>query len=137
MIEGANGQTNYIDLDAGTIASNFTYTWPSSYPATTGDMLTGTTGGVLSWVTPLSGSGSANRIAYWDGTKSLTSSSKLLYDGTDLKLNCQTRIIRLQFDKRIPGHLRRYGRHQHRAGRSRIIYRCIRRYRGRLPGERF
>ncbi|MBL7975163.1 MAG: hypothetical protein JNJ85_09640, partial [Candidatus Kapabacteria bacterium] len=47
--------TNYTAFKAGTQTADLTYTLPSAYPTVSGQVLSSTTGGVMSWVTASGG----------------------------------------------------------------------------------
>lgn len=51
--------SQYVALQAGTLASDTTYTLPTAYPASNGYALVSTTAGVMSWAAMSGGSGSA------------------------------------------------------------------------------
>jgi hypothetical protein len=55
LYEKSSAGSNYTQFEAADQASNITYTLPASLPASSGDVLSATTGGVMSWVTPTSG----------------------------------------------------------------------------------
>ncbi len=49
--------TNYTAFKAGTQATDVTYTLPTAAPTSNGQVLSSTTGGTMSWVTPSTGTG--------------------------------------------------------------------------------
>lgn len=62
------------------------YVFPNALATSAGQVLTDENGdGILSWETPVSGitgSGTANQIAYWDGVNSMTSDADFTFDDT-------------------------------------------------------
>jgi hypothetical protein len=81
----ANG-TDYMGFRApASLTTSTTFTLPDGDGAS-GNVLSTDGAGTLSWVSngALSGSGSANRVAFWNGTSSLSSNANLTYDGTTL-----------------------------------------------------
>lgn len=83
---------NYTALKAASsMSSDVTYTLPSAAPGSSGAMLTSTTGGTMSWVTdPTTGTGAANRVAFWNGASTLSSDADLYYDNTNDRLGMGT-----------------------------------------------
>jgi len=66
---------------------NVDYTWPASQGGAS-TVLTNNGSGGLTWAAAstgtVTGTGSANRVAYWSGASALTSSSTFVFDGTSL-----------------------------------------------------
>lgn len=76
--------TRFSITQTGTVKINNTYTLPTSN-GTDGYVLTAHTGGAATWDAPsggLSGSGTSGRIAYWNGSSSLTSNANFLFNGS-------------------------------------------------------
>jgi hypothetical protein len=85
VVFGTNNTERMRITGAGSITFNTSsnsYTFPSAR-ASAGQVLTDAAGdGNLSWATPsggVSGSGTSGRIAYWNGSSSLTSNSNFLF----------------------------------------------------------
>jgi len=82
LIASGSNFSSFKSADAMT--SNADYTWPDALPTVSGQALTATTAGVMSWVaaggTDLSGLGVDNRIARWDGDSTLQSSPVTIND---------------------------------------------------------
>lgn len=52
LYEDTDDGTNYTAFKVGTQAGDLTYTLPTAYPAVTGYVLSATTAGVMSWISP-------------------------------------------------------------------------------------
>lgn len=68
---------NYVGFQVGTLTGNTTYTLPEDYPATSGDVLSSTDAGVMSWITPGGGGGGIQTA-----TITLTASQMNALNGT-------------------------------------------------------
>jgi len=72
--------SGYVGFAPAAAAGSTTYTLPSA-DGSSGQVLQTNGSGTLSWLTPSSGSvtgsGTSTRIAFWDGTSSLSSNSNL------------------------------------------------------------
>lgn len=78
--------SGYVGFAPAAAAGSTTYTLPSA-DGTSGQVLSTNASGVLSWATPVSGSGASARIAVWSGTSTLTSTSYLTYVATSANLS--------------------------------------------------
>ncbi len=75
-IVARDGASNSVTLQApSTVSASYTLTWPTAAPVSNGQVLTGTTAGVLSWTTPYS---DANARAAISATAPLSYSSGVL-----------------------------------------------------------
>lgn len=83
--------TGGVTLTANPASSPFTLQFPVDDGAPN-QVLTTDGNGVLSWSSGggLSGSGTANQLAYWSGASSLTGSTSLTYNGTTLAVTANT-----------------------------------------------
>jgi len=59
---------------------------------TSGQVLTSSGGSAMSWTTPLTGSGTATRVAFWNGASSLSSNANLYWDNTNSRLGIGTSV---------------------------------------------
>jgi hypothetical protein len=75
---GAGGGS--IVQQAPNIAGNFTYTWPTAYPVSSGYILSSTTAGVLSWILNEETTGTANTLAWFNGSGVLASNANVTVD---------------------------------------------------------
>jgi len=84
--EPSSGGTNYTSFKAQIQSSNITYTLPAN-PGSNGQVLSTNTEGILAWTSPasgnVSGTGSAGKIAYWDGPASIKQHMHLAWDETN------------------------------------------------------
>lgn len=82
--EPSNSGNNYVAFKAPALGNDITYTFPASLPTNAGYLQTDNAGN-MNWVNIapgtniLTGSGTVNRLALWNGTTTLTSSA-LYYD---------------------------------------------------------
>ena len=91
ILEGGASPTHHTIFQGGTQPADITYTLPVD-DGTSGQVLTSDGTGVLSWssVGSLTGTGTANRLAYWAGSNSLTSSAILNFDPVNSRLGIGT-----------------------------------------------
>lgn len=71
-----------IVQQAPSIAGNFTYTWPTAYPVSSGYILSSTTGGVLSWILNEETTGTANTLAWFNASGILASNTNVTVDSS-------------------------------------------------------
>jgi hypothetical protein len=85
--------SGYVGFAPAAAAGSTTYTLPNA-DGTTGQVLSTNGSGVLSWATAgagtVSGSGTATRVAFWNGASSITSDANLYWDNTNYRLGIGT-----------------------------------------------
>jgi hypothetical protein len=81
--------SGYVGFAPAAVAGSTTYTLPGS-DGTSGQVLKTNGSATLSWMTPISGSGTSAQVAFWSGTSSLSSSSNLYWDNTNGRLGVGT-----------------------------------------------
>ena len=87
-----NGSAMVTLAAPSSLTASSTYTLPGSYPSSTGQILSSTTAGVMSWVDQASGggdidgSGGSDRIAIWSDSDTLTSDSNITYSSGTHKI---------------------------------------------------
>ena len=86
----AGSTSGTVALTAPAVAGTQSYTLPTAAPAANGYALTSTTGGVMSWAAPGSGSpgGSTTQFQY-NNAGAFGGSSTFTYDGTNVQLGTQ------------------------------------------------
>lgn len=85
LYEDTDDGTNYTAFKTGTQAGNITYTLPTTAPSVDGQVLSATTGGVMSWATP-SATGFTSRIRVKRSTTQSindTTFTKVQFDSED------------------------------------------------------
>ncbi len=90
-------------LQGGNQLADITYTLPLN-DGNDGQVLTTNGTGDLSWNTPVSGSGYPTRVAFWAGSKLLSSNSDLYWDNINFRLGLGTATPNQQLE--LTGNLR-------------------------------
>jgi hypothetical protein len=105
IVETGSFQTYHTIFQGGDQGADITYTLPAAVGAN-GEVLTTDGSGVLSWeaVGNVSGSGTATRVAFWNGTSALTSNANLYWDNTNSRLGIGTATPNQQLE--LTGNLR-------------------------------
>ena len=87
ILEGGNSPTYHSVFQGGDQLADITYTLPVN-SGTNGQVMTTNGSGVLSWSSAgnISGSGTATRVAFWDGATSLNSNANLYWDNSNSRL---------------------------------------------------
>lgn len=93
------GSGKTIFQAGGQGATNITYTLPIVAPSANGQVLSASTGGTLSWITPgngsgLTGTGTATRVVFWgpgpNSTTNLMDDSNFYWDNTNKRVGIGT-----------------------------------------------
>ena len=82
---------NTITIQSGATSGNYNLTLPVAAPTSNGQVLSSTTGGVLSWATISgpTGSGTTNYVTKWSSASALTA-SQIFDDGTNVGIGTNT-----------------------------------------------
>jgi hypothetical protein len=105
ILEGGASPTHHTIFQGGTQPADITYTLPVG-DGTTGQVLTSDGSGILSWssVGSVTGTGTSSRVAFWNGTNSLSSNASLYWDNTNSRLGIGTAVPTQQLE--LTGNLR-------------------------------
>ena len=99
ILEGGASPTHHTIFQGGNQPADITYTLPVD-DGTTGQVLTSDGAGLLSWssVGSVTGTGTSSRVAFWNGTSSLSSSANLFWDNTNSRLGIGTAVPTQQLE---------------------------------------
>ncbi len=103
ILEGGVSPTYHSIFQGGDQAGDLTYTLPVN-TGTSGQFLASDGSGILSWSTGVTGTGTATRVAFWNGTTSLSSNTNFYWDNTNSRLGIGTAAPSQQLE--LTGNLR-------------------------------
>jgi hypothetical protein len=91
ILEGGTSPTYHSIIQGGDQSSNLTFTLPVD-DGTSGQGLSTDGSGTLGWSSFPTGSGTATRVAFWNGTGSLSSNANLYWDNSNSRLGIGTAV---------------------------------------------